>query len=108
MYVCMYVCMYDVCSNGLYPNGGNCHICGKNPHLVKDCPDASKKRKKYKDKNNNKDDDGADSSDEVGNGLTSKSRLSNIIFPANLSGDTLDDNLAVSLKPMKKPKLGSI
>ncbi len=96
-------------SNGLYPNGGSCHVCGKNTHLVKDCPDASKKRKKYKDKNNNKDDDGDDSSDEGGNSSSkAKSRSSGIIFPAHLSGDTLDDNLAVSLKPMKKSKLGSI
>lgn len=101
-FIYLFICIY---SNGLYPNGGSCHICGKNTHLVKDCPDASKKRKKYKDKNN-KDDNGDDSSDEVGNNsLKSKSR---VIFPANLSGDTLDDNLAVSLKPMKKPKLGSI
>ena len=24
-------------TNGLYPNGGCCHICLKNDHLVKDC-----------------------------------------------------------------------
>jgi hypothetical protein len=66
--------------------------------LVKDCPDASKKRKKYTDRNNKNNDD-----DDVPDG--EHKAKSAVIFPAHLSGDTLDDNLAVSLKPMKKPKL---
>jgi hypothetical protein len=38
--------------NGLYPNGGCCHICLEKSHLVKDCPnkktddDDSKKKEK--------------------------------------------------------------
>ena len=27
--------------NGLYPNGGYCHICYQKTHLVKDCPNRN-------------------------------------------------------------------
>lgn len=83
-------------NNGLYPNGGCCHVCGKNDHLVKDCPKAEKKRKRFVD---NKRDEtfSTPSTNEM------------------VSGDSLEDNLGVSMKvlgvsvkamkPLKKQKL---